>query len=180
MGIVLESAARLNALTAKANAVTGAADTKLAPAVERLIAGFGQGGGSGGGNVSIPGILEITGGDFTPASDVSTMNISHGLSQAPQIAFLSAEENIGNAQLLYSVTVKHNQSDVPTISLTAATGNADTRVYWSNAYNQRGGISDINDTDIVITKGNTEKFLKAGIKYKWVAVVSETAWDTQS
>ena len=46
MSVELESAKRLNALKAKADAKTGETSDTLADAVDTLIAGFGQGGGS--------------------------------------------------------------------------------------------------------------------------------------
>lgn len=45
MGVELESAKRLNALKAKADAKTGETSDTLADAVDTLIAGYGQGGG---------------------------------------------------------------------------------------------------------------------------------------
>lgn len=45
MSVELESAKRLNALKAKANAATGESSATLSDAVDTLIAGFGQGGG---------------------------------------------------------------------------------------------------------------------------------------
>lgn len=73
----LESKARINSLIFAANATTGKADTDLTSAVGALIAGFGQGGGSGGG------AFEVTEGTITPSSETQTMRIPWNKSTLP-------------------------------------------------------------------------------------------------
>ena len=58
---------KIQGLINTANATTGKADTDLTSAVGALIAGFGQGGGGGG--------IEVTEGTITPSSETLSMRI---------------------------------------------------------------------------------------------------------
>lgn len=70
--------AKITGLISAANATTGKADTDLTSAVGALIAGFGQGGNSGGG-----GAFEVTEGTITPSSETQIMRIPWNKSSLP-------------------------------------------------------------------------------------------------
>ena len=88
MSVELESAKRLNALKAKADAKTGESSDTLSEAVDTLIAGFGQGGGGGSGTDVASYLKDLqysfTGVDFTgnPNVVLSLLNVPRSCANA--------------------------------------------------------------------------------------------------
>ena len=85
----LESKARINSLISAANATTGKADTDLTSAVGSLIAGFGQGGNSGGAS----GIYMAK---ITPAEYLGSLTITHNLGTTDILYAAAWAESFGD------------------------------------------------------------------------------------
>lgn len=81
MSVELESAKRLNALKAKADAKTGETSDTLADAVDTLIAGFGQGGGDGDNTI----LDELIGGTLTELTWYGVNVASHAFYSNPSL-----------------------------------------------------------------------------------------------
>ena len=166
--------AKLQGLIDAANATTGGIDADLTAAVQSLIAGFGQGGGTGN--------LTIVSGTFTPTENTSECRIT-GLAGSPSAfalapAFSDQEAYNGVAKLLAFIWV---------------------RGVWGLFRTNAGGTSLAADTlsifsldsftieeDDIIISGNNGKVLalktgflayrgayyfRAGLTYNWVAII---------
>lgn len=123
--------------------------------------------------VSIPGIKEITFGEFTPVSDVSTMTIAHGLSGKPDYCAVWATGEKKPNQLI-SMAYLQLSWEVATGSVNGkynvATATDGSGAYATADSGTRGGIHSADDTDIIIGEGNTVKYLTASTVYCWIAI----------
>lgn len=162
-------------MTAIADAIRGKTGGTAALTLDQMataIAGLEAGEG-----VSLPGVAEVSCGEFVPASDVSAMSISHGLSERPQLCAIWATGELKYAQLVASSIcyVSDARDGNTKAEMSLATAGTGTALYLANSSSLRGGISSVDDTAFYITKGSTEKFLTAGTKYCWLAMVLDLA-----
>lgn len=141
--------AKMQGLIDSANATTGAADTTLTGAVNTLIAGFGQGGGSSG---VASGIYMAK---FTPESDANEISVNH---------------NLGTTDILFAACWAETLGDV------VPTFNGSVGKYWAKTdipvrYSASGNTVNFNTYNIYnITNSNASGGVPASITY-WDEVV---------
>lgn len=121
---------------------------------------------------SLPGVSNITYGEFTPASDVSTITIEHGLGEKPHLVALWATGEKKPAQFSMSIfaqpkgSVSLQQSSYYNVAL----DNSGNTFYADSNYTSRGGISSADSTSFTVAEGQTVKYLTAGTTYCWLAI----------
>lgn len=164
--------AKLQGLISLANATTGKTDTDLTAAVNALIAGFGQGGSSGG----TSGIYMAK---ITPAEDVSTFNIQHNLNTTDILFALVWAETFGGIEpttnqavsnvwlktdIPVRVTSSYNRENLETASLyNTSTGNINsTSMKTSTSY--LGEPTDANNFRVRAGTASAARFY-GGVTY---------------
>ena len=164
--------AKLQGLIDTANATTGGIDADLTAAVQSLIAGFGQGGGTGN--------LTVVSGTFTPAENTNDCRIT-GLAGSPSAfalapAFSAQEAYNGVAKLLGFIWVR----GVWAIFRTNAGGTSGAADGWSmfslesftiheDDYKPTSGQVVVLKTGFLANRGGY--FFRAGLTYNWVAII---------
>lgn len=129
--------AKLQGLIDLANTTTGNADADLTAAVNSLIAGFGQGGSSGGAS----GIYMAK---VTPASDVSTFDIQHNLNTTDILFALVWAETFGGIEPTTNQAVSNVwlKTDIP-VRVTSSYNRENLET--ANFYNtSTGNINSVN------------------------------------
>ena len=120
---------------------------------------------------SLPGVSNMTYGEFIPASDVSTITIEHGLGEKPHIVALWATGEKKPAQFSMSFFVQTQTTDINQIAgFHVALDNAGSRFYSDGSHTSRGGISSANVIAFTVAQGNSVKYLTAGTTYCWLAI----------
>ena len=168
--------AKLQGMISLANATTGKTDTDLTAAVNALIAGFGQGGSSGGAS----GIYMAK---VTPASDVGKMSINHNLGTTDILLVAAWAETLGDITPSAAATVAKfwAKTSVPT----QRGGNGFCPGYSWNVTNSYAGpqapntasyetlkITDANNVSLnKVASGSANMYL-AGVTYHVVVIAA--------
>ena len=166
--------AKLQGLIDAANATTGGIDADLTAAVQSLIAGFGQGGGTGN--------LTIVSGTFTPTEDTTECRIT-GLAGSPSAfalapAFSDQEAYNGVAKLLAFIWVRGVWALFRTNAggTSGATDTFDAFDFESFAIEEDDYSTSTNYAKVVALKTGFfarrgAYYFRAGLTYNWVAII---------
>lgn len=179
----------INALTRYANETTGQSDTTLSDAVETLVEGYGQGGGSVSQDAEGYIVLPVDGGgdsmplvhcyDVTITEDSTSFSISDTFEYAPNyVAFIPDGEVITPPSGMNGVisaslfrngarsTASGNTNSASYFDTVSSTGSRD---YYTNV-----GYATTSTTGVTVTISRTSPVLKfiAGQKFK--VIVGET------
>lgn len=164
--------AKMQGLIDTANAKTGGNDTTLTGAVNALIAGFGQGGGSSGGASGIY-MAKIT-----PETDSLSIDVVHNLGTTDILFAAILVETFGDIVPTFNGTLAKfcAKSDIPfRITSTENHDMFNNGVFYNatNAIAQPGSITSLIYTDVAIDE-NTFGFKRVASAYKFIAGVTYT------
>ena len=164
--------AKLQGLIDAANATTGGVDADLTAAVQSLIAGFGQGGGTGN--------LTIVRGTFTPAENTGTCRIT-GLAGSPSAfalvpAFSEEEAYNGVAKILGFVWVRGAYTMFRTNSGGTAAAADPFSIFSLESFTiEEDDYSTTSGKVVALKSGFFANrggyYFRAGLTYNWVAIV---------
>lgn len=169
--------AKMQGLIDSANAKTGGNDTALTGAVNTLIAGFGQGGGSSGGTSGIY-MAKVT-----PESDLDNLVIAHNLGTTDILSVAIWAETLGDYIPETAITLHKvwNKTDITT----RRGGNGFSIGYsWnvSSAYADSASPNTANYETLTVidentirmprTVSGTSSMYKAGVTYTVIVVAA--------
>ena len=165
--------AKLQGLIDAANATTGGIDADLTAAVQSLIAGFGQGGGTGN--------LTIVSGTFTPAENTNDCRIT-GLAGSPSAfalapAFSDQEAYNGVSKLLGFLWVRGVWGLFRTNAggTSWAADNCSFNLESFTIEEDNSNVSGNNGKVLALKTGflayRIAYYFRAGLTYNWVAII---------
>ena len=164
--------AQMQGLIDSANAKTGGNDTTLTSAVNTLIAGFGQVGGSSDGTSGIY-MAKIT-----PESDAEKITVNHNLGTTDILFAAILVETLGDIVPAFNGTLAkfYAKSDIPFRITSAMNNDSFNNGVYYNTKTANANNSSVTARDYIdnVIDENTFEFNKIAMAYKFIAGVTYT------